>query len=75
MTSRLQLGPLAEQLKEVTKNFDQATFMHIYSEHKVEDETLSKDGQALAKGSVVLEETRDGVPVSSMNCLRSHMFI
>jgi hypothetical protein len=69
LTSRLHLRPLAEQLKEVTKTFDQATFMHIYREHKVEDDMLSKDGQALTKGSAVLEETRDGVPISSMNCL------
>jgi ribonuclease HI len=62
----VQLKPIAEQLMEMSRAFEQFTFPHIYREHNEEADTLSKEGQGLAKGSMILVEARDGVPISSM---------
>jgi ribonuclease HI len=57
----ITLQPLAIQLKENKSQFELITFTHIYREHNVAADTLSKQGLLQDPGFLLLEEVLDGV--------------
>jgi hypothetical protein len=51
----LQLKPLVEKLKEVSRAFENVSFTHVYKEYNVEAKCISKEGQSLFEGTMELE--------------------
>ena len=62
----VQLRPLVKELKEVSKFLEMASHTHVYIEHNIEADFLSKEGQHLAEDSVVVEEIKEGETISSL---------
>lgn len=57
----VQLWPVGDLLKLVCSSFDFIAFIHIYRELDQEADYLSKEGQQLAEGVLVLDEFQKGI--------------
>jgi hypothetical protein len=56
----VRLEDLANQLKEASHVFETISFTHVYHEHNMLADALSKQGQQVGSGLTILEESISG---------------